>query len=440
MLVTAVAVGAWGGLSLVPKLELQTVAVDVKDIPLGARPEAKTPGEAEARPRPPRRPRVRQPSQDVTVAAHPDAGSSEPDAGVGEDAGSSRPDAYASGDGGSGHRKPGDLRAYGPEGSRLTALLRLDRLRRSPGSDGYVAAIDQLLKLLPDRRRLMEGTGLNLFRDFDALLIATPNPRDAAVTFLAVRHHLKDNGLKTALSKGAESAGRPIAWGEQEGRPVGVRAQPRAAANQALVLDRDDRIFVLPQRELAVIATPAYARLLLGRRATPAADAGTEAKGTPVSWSQLVERIDAEDSAMPEDAVFMLTFSLPPQLSPSTLVVPGTRGASDEDAPRIAAPAQVTLVAGTDPVPYIELYGDFENERDATAWENALLPAWKHKALTNPLLVLSGFGPLISRAEITREERSLTVHMGVTADELQRLLSMAANLTRNAAAGRQSAQ
>jgi hypothetical protein len=431
VLVTAVAVGAWGTLSLAPNLNLQTIAIDVKDLPLGAQPQANAPGEPEApRPRRSRAPRVRN-NQGVTIAAHADAGPPEPDAGA-SDARSATPDAGAGHDGGTGHRKPGDLRAYGPEGSRLTALLRLDRLRTSTGHAGYVTAIDQLLKLLPDRRRLMEGTGLDLFRDFDALLIATPNPRDAAVTFLAVRHHLKDNVLKSALSGGADTAGRPIEWSEQEGRPVGVRAQPKAAPDQPAIFDRDDRIFVLPQRGLAVIATPAYAQLLLGRKTAGARpDGGT----SRLSWNQLVARIDAEDSAMPEDAVFMLSFSLPPQMSSRSLVVPGTRGATDDDSPAPGAPAQITLVAGTEPTPFVDLYGDFENERDATAWEQNVLPAWKQKALTNPLLVLSGFTPLLGRAEIARDERTLTVHIGATADELQRLLNMAANLTRNAQAG-----
>ena len=49
-------------------------------------------------------------------------------------------------------------------------LLRLDRMR---GTD-YAAPVDDLLMHLPDCRALLQGTGLELFTDFDALLIATP--------------------------------------------------------------------------------------------------------------------------------------------------------------------------------------------------------------------------------------------------------------------------
>src|SRR5450432_3587277 len=132
------------------------------------------------------------------------------------------------------------LSAYGPKGSRLTVLLRLDRLR---GTD-YVAPVDALLARLPDRRDLLEGTDLDLFQTFDALLIATPHPLDPSVTFLAVRHHLDDAGLRAALSRGAKATGRQIAWRTEGGRPVGER-HPRGKLPPGAPPSRDDRLIVL---------------------------------------------------------------------------------------------------------------------------------------------------------------------------------------------------
>ena len=65
--------------------------------------------------------------------------------------------------------KPQSVRSYAPEGSRVTALLRVDRLRDTP----YAALVDAMLMRLPDRRDLLEGTDLDLYRDVDALLVAT---------------------------------------------------------------------------------------------------------------------------------------------------------------------------------------------------------------------------------------------------------------------------
>ncbi len=182
-----------------------------------------------------RRARAHSASEGVKIAMA-DAGP--PDAGVGAsdagDGGAHDASTDARGDGGSpdgrdgGVRRPSDGRMAGPAGSRLTALLRLDRLRTVPDAPATIAAVDGLLRHLPDRRRLLDGTGLDLYRDFDALFIATPNPLDDAVTFLVVRHRLPEEQLMAALGRGAEAAGRPIVWRNEGGRPIGVRSARRS--------------------------------------------------------------------------------------------------------------------------------------------------------------------------------------------------------------------
>ena len=119
-------------------------------------------------------------------------------------------------------------------------LLRLDRLRASDLAPG----IDALLARLPDHRDLLEGTGLDLFRSFDALVIATPHPLDPTVTFLAVRHHLDEAALRSALSEGAQATDRAIVWRADRGRWIGER-RARHAAGRSPGLSRDDRFIVL---------------------------------------------------------------------------------------------------------------------------------------------------------------------------------------------------
>jgi hypothetical protein len=437
--VTVALILTWRGLDSVPQLALTTIAFDVKELPLG-RSQPKAESKNEPGPSVPvRRPRPARP-RPVQVAAAPS-----PDAGAGDTqgtgpGGSSDAGREAGRDAGGSRKRPGDLRSYGPEGSRLTALLRLDRLRSSSARTGYAEAIDQLLVLLPDRRRLLEGSGLDLFRDFDALLIATPEPRDDRVTFMAVRHHLKDAALQAALDRGALSVHHTIDWRTEGGRPVGVRRVASAADKNTI--QPDDRLFVLPQPFLAVIAPPAYAGPLLGKSVgqRTSSDAGApdagEASGAAgrksarISWSDLVARIDAEDSALPEDAVFMLTATnliIFPGLSP---VVPGTRGQVD-DGPSgtIPNPQAITLVAGVDPIPYLELIAEFADKADARAWEREF-PAWKRRLLINPVVLLAGFAPLLDRFELTREETTVSLRTEATAQEMQRLLALTANLAK----------
>jgi hypothetical protein len=250
----------WQGWRLARNVDIELVSTkieDVKALPLGPPPPPKSDAQAAARRRAARA-RARAQNEAVTVAVRDGGADAAADGGA--DAGDAGHSPPGRPDGGG--PRPRDLREYGPEGSRLTALLRLDRLRESPQASATIAVVDQLLRRLPDRRRLIDGTGLDLYRDFEALLIATPNPMDDAVTFLAARHRLSDEELMAALARGAETAGRPIAWSTDGGRPVGTRRPRRAPGTDAgIVVERDDRLLILPRPGLAIIAPPAYAAL-----------------------------------------------------------------------------------------------------------------------------------------------------------------------------------
>ncbi len=448
----AAGVGLWRALSLVPAIKVQPIAIGiVRDLPLGPPPDKQAPTQNQPRAHH-HKPRVHVASthQGVTVPATPDAGAPQ----LASDAAASAKTASRDGSIDGGRLRPGDLRKSGPEGSRLIALLRLDRLRAAPDSDTTIAAVDRLLLLLPDRHRLIDDTGLDLYRDFDSLLIATPNPADDAVTFLAARHHLPDAALEAALDRGAKAARKPIAWRTIAGRPVGLRQ--RSKSQSQVGLDRDDRILVLPTPALAIMATPAYAAELLGGdmvpspSATGAVDAGRAGahagggRGSPSghpNWREIAARIEAEESALPDDAAFMMAatnlFGAP--ASPG-YVVPGTRGASDDSPLQPVGgdigpiPQSLTLVVGAES-PFIEILADFQTAAEADKWERDL-PAWKRKLAINPVVLLSGFSTLVSRAEITREGSTLQVRVETSTADLQRLLSLVANLTQTALARR----
>jgi hypothetical protein len=387
IVVAAFGIAAWRGLSFARNVEVVPITLEsVRELPLGPPPVASKPSEAVIAP-PPRRPRVVAHKTGSLPTENRDGGAP-PDARAATPPPEARPATPP---------KPGDLQSYGPEGSRLTALLRLDRLRSSPEGRGYIGPVDELLRLMPDRRRLLEGSGLDLYRDFDALLIATPNPFDDTVTFLAVRHHLTDAQLKAALDRGAVAAGRPITWHEEAGRPVGVRAGA----------GRDDRLFVLPRSGLAVIAPPAYAQLLLHRTAD----------GHPGrrDWADLIARIDAEDGALPEEAVFMMTAS--------NLL--RARDAAISGVP--AMPKVMSMVAGTSPTSFLELTSHFAAEAEARAWEREF-PGWKQKLLGNPLVLLAGLNPIVSRAQLERDGRAVSLRTTATPEETRRILQMIVNL------------
>lgn len=324
----------------------------------------------------------------------------------------------------SGPAPTGDLNAYGPKGSRFTALLRLDRLR---GTD-YAAPVDALLMRLPDRRDLLEGTDLDLFASFDAVLIATPHPLDPSVTFLAARHHLDEAALRAALGRGARATDRILSWHTEAGRPIGER-RARHAAGPGAPITRDDRIIVLAAPGLAVVTPPAYRAMLLARPPASAAhdagvgpDGGAIDAGLPeaLGWAPLLSRIDAEEGLMPPDGAVML----------SAVDIFKPAGAA-ERGPRLLygleIPPAVSGVVGIADAPTFNIEGEFRTEEPALRWE-AEWPSISSRLRSHPFVLLSGFSPLLSRATLTRDGRKVHLHVTATRDETLRLLAFALHM------------
>lgn len=321
-----------------------------------------------------------------------------------------------------------NLRAYGPRGSRLTVLMRLDRLR---GTE-YAPVLDGLLMYLPDRRDLLEPTGVDLFNDFDAVLVATPNPLDPAVTFLAARHHLEDSALRAALARGTRTTGRTLSWRTEAGRPVG---EWRRRAPGAAVAARDDRLIVLAAPGLAVVTPPAYRRLLLGATAKgdgakplsegEARDAGVPEGGnggaSALGWTGLLSRIDAEEGLMPEDGAVMIN-------AVDIFRSPAARASARASVFGLDVPAAVNAVVGIgDGAPFLDVAAELATEASARQWE-AQWPDIQRRLRANPYLILTGFSALVGRTSVTREASTVRLHLTLTREETMRLLAFARTL------------
>jgi hypothetical protein len=375
---------------------------ELKDLPLGA-PAAAAPTRA--------RPRVRAPEsnqKEGTLATRDDHRKPRPGDDEGDGPGAT------------------DLGQLGPEGSRFTMLLRLDRLKGT----AFAAPVDALLMHMPDRRDLLEGTGLSFYDDFEALLVATPNPLDYTVTFLAARHHVGDVAMRAAVDRGARATGRVIAWRNEGGRPWGERRARGGATSEPT---RDARLIVLPAPGLIVVTPPAYRALLLApaRRDPRAntdlgADAGSlsiEADGgareaTPSpSWATLLRRIDAENGLLPANAVAMASATdLFQRRSNAPLLFLGV----ELELPRVLA-----VVLGIQPEPFLEITATFPGEAEARRWEETW-PVLQRKLRTNPYVVLGGLSPLVARLTSTREGSAVRLRLTATEEETVRLLQVAA--------------
>jgi hypothetical protein len=381
---------------------------ELKDLPLSAPAPAAQP----AKPRP----RVRAPATPEAagaLATRADEAPPRPGLDDGEDE-----------EGGA--AKVTDLKQLGPEGSRFTMLLRVDRLKGTP----FAAPVDALLMRMPDRRDLLEGTGLALYDDFDALLISTPNPMDYTVTFLAARHHLSDAAMRSAVDKGARATNRVVAWRTEGKRPWGERrARTGSGPVGAVPGTRDERIIVLPASGLVVVTPPTYRALLLAKpKHASAADGGAppdagaavdggEAAASP-SWSSLLKRIDAEDGLLAPNAVAMVTAV--------DLLKRSTGGRTVVLGVEIDLPRAITAVLGRDPDPFLEITAEFADEAEARRWDTSW-PVLQKKLRTNPYVVLGGFGGIMGRITSSRDGGTAKLRVSATEDETLRILQMAAN-------------
>src|SRR5262249_17026128 len=163
-----------------------------------------------------------------------------PDAGEAEDAGAPLVAAASSADAGAPTRPdPGvlDLRTSVPPGSRLVLALRTDRLRRT----AWVPPVEAILAPMPDYRNVLAG--IPVTDTFDAVVIASPNPRDVTATFVAGHTNKGDDELKRALANGAARA----AWTDTPAGAIGRRGA-KPAGDPRLLLGPDGGRSLLGRR------------------------------------------------------------------------------------------------------------------------------------------------------------------------------------------------
>jgi hypothetical protein len=410
--VAIVAVVGWSAFHALPsRVDVDIVGMrldDLKDLPLGA-PAA---GDKPATPRA----SVQGPTPVEKEGSLASRGDKKP-ARAGADDGADAPEGPA---------RVTDLKQLGPEGARFTMLLRVDRLKGTP----YQDSVDALLMRMPDRRDLLEGTDLDLYDAFDALLISTPNLLDYTSTFLAARHHLSDAAIRAAIDRGARATNRVVTWRSERRRPWGERKMRTARSDASVPPSRDERIIVLPAPGLVVVTPPAYRKLLLapprasGASGAPdagapdAADGGAETSAP--SWTSLLKRIDAEDELMPQNGVAMVTavdvfksgHGRPLEILGTTIEVPtvlmALLGVQDEPGGE----------------PFVELTGEFVDEAAARRLE-AAWPVLQRKLRSNPYVVLGGLGPIISRVTSSRQGATVKIRVTATPEETARILQLA---------------
>lgn len=111
-----------------------------------------------------------------------------------------------------------NLKNYGPGNARVTALVRLDRVRGTLYEEG----VRQIMQAVPDFRILAHSTGFDPIDDIDSFFMASAKPQYIQHTFLAVRHHKSQQEIKDVLDRRFRD---PVPW-EKKGEYAVRRLVP----------------------------------------------------------------------------------------------------------------------------------------------------------------------------------------------------------------------
>ena len=235
--VVVLAALAWEPL-FVPRIQITWLDLDNQ---LGApRPGPKArprPSPAETKKAPPAKSRKpsRKAARRKVAMAKPDAGVSPTDAGAGTNA------------------APPVLSDLAPGDAALILVLRMDRIQGSP----YEDSVRRLLQVFYDHKTLLwTSSGLDPVRDFETLLIATPNPYRVTRTFLAVRHRLPRHRIRRALERSVLVGNGRMRWSRLGKLQRGdIPSPPKLPRDPRVVLLGDGLVMLTDPNHVPLLST-----------------------------------------------------------------------------------------------------------------------------------------------------------------------------------------
>ncbi len=145
-------------------------------------------------------------------------------------------------------RRPSKVDRLGPTNATFYAFLVNRRIRKLPFADKGI----EVMAPLPDFEFLVQGGGFHPLRDFDYMVIASPDIRDVTQTFLAVQYNLPREEVVRAVERAVEHTGETITWEERDGITLGnpKPADPdRPDIDPRWIVLLDDRVAVYVREE-----------------------------------------------------------------------------------------------------------------------------------------------------------------------------------------------
>ena len=291
------------------------------------------------------------------------------------------------------------LGSLAPGDAALMLLLRMDRLRKSP----YEREVRQLLEVFYDHKTLLWSSGLDPIKDFEAMLIATPNPYRVTRTFLAVRHNLSSRVMRRSLNRAARYQGKRMRWSRQHSGLQGTIPSPPRHP-------KDPRVVIL-KRSVVMLTDPAHIPLLALNQPTPGRPPDAGVAHTP--WIQRLEQMEGTGGQGGEGPGMLLQAINLPRL---------IRLPRDFKTPLAF---RLTIPATAPAEPHALL--TFASDSDAKIFL-AAIPRRIKQAKRSLLLRFMGVTDLLEQIKLTRKGKIVEATVKLSGDQVRGLLGIFRNM------------
>ena len=136
-------------------------------------------------------------------------------------------------------KKRSKVDQLGPPNSTYHVLLSTRNIRKLKYRELAMATIEAL----PDYKFIVKGGGFNPWKDFDHILLASPDLRTVDQTFIAVDYKISREAVKAKVEKAVAANKQTIEWIEENGY---LRGNPKPTNPKRF---DDPRWFVLPEKD-----------------------------------------------------------------------------------------------------------------------------------------------------------------------------------------------
>ncbi|MBA2660928.1 MAG: hypothetical protein H0U74_01420 [Bradymonadaceae bacterium] len=292
-----------------------------------------------------------------------------------------------------------DLRNYAPGNARMTALVRIDRVRET----AYAEGLRRLLEAVPDYRILLESTGLDPVRELDTIFMASADPRYLHETFLAVRHSMDDATIKGFLGRRFVD---PLGW--QKYGEYDVRALvPESGRYQ------DPRQILLARPGLAIVTRPEWLEGLTGNVAPDSALAkDMQRADAPAPVFSLLDGLEQIERVAEREETFVLVSA-----QGLYFMLPGVG--------RLPKFEAVRLSVDTPDNPRLSIDLRFATEAEARNFFNACPAMTRQVIAAIPFARALGIATLVERLGCQHDGDYVTVKGQYTHREVANLMQLA---------------